>query len=80
MSYLKNPKTLIHEKMHALTTRVAVLPVKTMDESYPELSDNDQNEHVNDIDLFSIDNDPEVVIDDKNCEISMPIIFGVEPK
>ena len=46
-----------------------------MDEFYLELSDHDQNEHVNDSDLFSIENGPEVVVDDDNCEISMPNIF-----
>ena len=51
-----------------------------MDEIYPELTDNDQNEHVNDSDLFSIDNDPEVVFDDNNCEICMPKNFGDETK
>ena len=49
-----------------------------MDEFYPDLSDNEQNEQVNESDLFSIDNEPEVVFDDDTCEISMPKIFEDE--
>lgn len=34
----------------------------------------------NDSDLFSVDNDPEVVFDDENYEISMPKIFEDDTK
>ena len=51
-----------------------------MDEFYPDLSEYEQNEQVNESDLFSIDNDPEVVFDDDTCEISMPKIFEDETK
>ena len=49
-----------------------------MDEFYPDLSDNEQNEqneHVNDGDLFSIDNDPVVGFNYDSCKIYMPKIF-----
>jgi hypothetical protein len=47
-------------------------------EHFPE-SDIDQNEQ-NDADLFSIDNDPEVIFVEESCEISMPQIFEEETK
>lgn len=43
-------------------------------ECFPE-SDFDHAEQNYETDLFSIDNDPEVVFDDDNSEISMPKIF-----
>lgn len=46
---------------------------------FPE-SDIDQNELNNESDLFSVDNDPEVVFDGENCEISMPKIFEDDTK
>lgn len=48
-------------------------------ECFPE-SDFDHTEQNNETDLFSIDNDPEVVFDDDNSEISMPKIFEDETK
>lgn len=50
-----------------------------MEEIFPE-SDIDQNELNNDSDLFFVDNDPEVVFDDENYEISMPKIFEDDTK
>jgi hypothetical protein len=47
-------------------------------EYFPK-SDIDQNEE-NDADLFSIDNDPEVIFDEESCEISMPKSFEDEAK
>lgn len=59
------------------TNQVVVLPVRTRNKCknfFPE-SDIDQNELYNESDLFSVDNDPEVVFDDETCEISMTKIF-----
>lgn len=42
-----------------------------MEDFFPE-SDIDQNEFSNESDLFSVDNDSEVVFDDETCELSMP--------
>lgn len=56
------------------TNQVVVLPARTHNECkiyFPE-SDIDQNEFSNESDLFSVDNDSEVVFDDKTCELSMP--------
>lgn len=50
-----------------------------MEDFFPE-SDIDQNELNNESDLFSVDNDPEVVFDGENCEISMPKIFEDDTK
>lgn len=50
-----------------------------MEDFFPE-SDIDQNELNNESDLFSVDNDPEVVFDGENCEIFMPKIFEDDTK
>lgn len=50
-----------------------------MEEFFLE-SDINQNELNNESDLFSVDNDPEVVFDDETCEISMPKIFEDDTK